>query len=176
MSKDWTGAIDILLKCETFDKNIWACGVGQGHLAERLKQHGYTVKCTDLIDRGYPNTEIVDFLKEKREFDGDIIINPPYKYCAEFLFNAFNSLKIGHKVAMFLKLTTLEGKKRYEEIHSKYPPRRVYVYTNRVDCAKNGEFGKRNNKGKYYSDGCYAWFVWGKGKYECTEINIIEHK
>ena len=91
MSKDWTGnkptafvqmgasnhsilereendfyatepsAIDDLLSVGTFSKNIWECAVGQGHLAERLKEHGYTVKCTDLVDRGYPNTEIVDF-------------------------------------------------------------------------------------------------------------------
>ena len=101
MSKDWTGnkptafvqmgasnhsilereendfyatepsAIDDLLSVGTFSKNIWECAVGQGHLAERLKEHGYTVKCTDLVDRGYPNTEIVDFLKEKYDFDGE---------------------------------------------------------------------------------------------------------
>ena len=41
-------AIDDLLKYETFDKNIWECAVGQGHLAERLKKYGYTVKCTEL--------------------------------------------------------------------------------------------------------------------------------
>lgn len=203
MSKDWTGnnksafkqlgssnhcdeereendfyatdpsAIDDLLKYETFDKNIWECAVGQGHLAERLKQHGYTVECTDSIDRGYPNTEIVDFLKEKYEFDGDIITNPPYKYCTEFILNALDSIPNGHKVAMFLKLTTLEGKKRYEEIYSKYPPKTIYVYVNRVACAKNGEFGKRNNKGKYHSAVCYAWFVWVKGEYGCTELKWI---
>ena len=36
-----------LLKYETFDKNIWECAVGQGHLAQRLKQHGYKVKGKD---------------------------------------------------------------------------------------------------------------------------------
>lgn len=47
-------AIDDLLKYETFDKNIWECAVGQGHFVERLKEYGYTVESTDLIDRGYP--------------------------------------------------------------------------------------------------------------------------
>ena len=161
MSKDWTGtsngafkqlgasshceeereendfyatdpsAIDDLLKYETFDKNIWECAVGQGHLAERLKQYGYTVKCTDLIDRGYPGTKIVDFLNEKYDFEGDIITNPPYKYCSEFILNALDSIPKGHKVAMFLKLQTLEGQKRYEEIYSKYPPKTIYIYSKR---------------------------------------------
>lgn len=159
-------AIDDLLKYETFDKNIWECAVGQGHLAERLKQHGYTVECTDLIDRGYEGTEIVDFLNEKYDFEGDIITNPPYKYCSEFILNALDSIPNGHKVAMFLKLQTLEGQKRYEEIYSKYPPKSVYVFVKRIQCAKNGNFTGS-------SAVCYAWFIWVKGEYGCTELKWI---
>ena len=159
-------AIDDLLKCETFDKNIWECAVGQGHLAERLKQYGYTVECTDLIDRGYPGTEIVDFLNEKYDFEGDIITNPPYKYCSEFILNALDSIPNGHKVAMFLKIQTLEGQKRYEEIYSKYPPKSVYVFVKRIQCGKNGEFTGS-------SAVCYAWFIWVKGEYGVTELRWI---
>lgn len=161
-------AIDDLLKYETFNKNIWECAVGQGHIAEKLKQYGYTVECTDLIDRGYHGTEIVDFLTEKYDFDGDIITNPPYKYCTEFILNALDSIPNGHKVAMFLKLQTLEGQKRYEQIYSKYPPKTIYVYSKRIGCAINGEFGKHSS-----SAVCYAWFVWVKGEYGCTELKWI---
>ena len=160
-------AIDDLLSVETFSKNIWECAVGQGHLAERLKQHGYIVECTDLVDRGYPNTEIVDFLKEQYSFDGDIITNPPYKYCTEFILNALDSISDGHKVAMFLKLQTLEGQKRYDEIYSKYPPKTVYVYSKRKKCFMNGIDDGKN------SAVCYAWFVWVKGDYNCTELKWI---
>lgn len=160
-------AIDDLLKVETFSKNIWECAVGQGHLAKRLKEHGYIVECTDLVDRGYPNTEIVDFLNEKYDFDGDIITNPPYKYCTEFILNALDSISDGHKVAMFLKLQTLEGKNRYDNIYSKYPPKTVYVYSKRKKCFMNGiDDGKS-------SAVCYAWFVWVKGDYNCTELRWI---
>lgn len=161
-------AIDDLLSVETFSKNIWECAVGQGHLAKRLEEHGYIVECTDLVDRGYPNTEIVDFLKEKYPFDGDIITNPPYKYCTEFILNALDSISDGHKVAMFLKLQTLEGQKRYDEIYSKYPPKTIYVYSKRKTCAKNGGFNKITS-----SPICYAWFVWVKGEYGCTELKWI---
>ena len=37
-------AIDDLLSVETFSKNIWECAVGQGHLAQRLKEQGYIVE------------------------------------------------------------------------------------------------------------------------------------
>lgn len=161
-------AIDDLLKYETFNKNIWECAVGQGHLADRLKGYGYNVECTDLINRGYPGTEIVDFLTEKYDFDGDIITNPPYKYCSEFILNALDSIPTGNKVAMFLKIQTLEGQKRYEEIYSKYPPKTIYIYSKRINCAKNGEFEK------YPSSAiCYAWFVWIKGDYNRTELKWI---
>ena len=160
-------AIDDLLSVETFSKNIWECAVGQGHLAERLKQHGYFVECTDLVDRGYPNTEIVDFLKEKYDFDGDIITNPPYKYCTEFILNAINSIPNGHKVAMFLKLQTLEGQKRYDEIYSKYPPKTVYVFVKRKKCFMNGVDDGKN------SAVAYAWYVWVKGDYNCTELRWL---
>ena len=165
--------IDDLLKYETFDKNIWECAVGQGHLAERLKQYGHNVKCSDLINRGYPGTEVIDFLTEGSTFNGDIITNPPYKYCNEFILNSLNRIPNGHKVAMFLKLTTLEGKKRYEEIYSKYPPKTIYVYVSRASCAKNGDFNRRKNKGEYHSAVCYAWFVWVKGEYKGTELKWI---
>ena len=161
-------SIDDLLKYETFDKNIWECAVGQGHLAERLKKYGCTVKGTDIIDRGYPGTKIVDFLNEKYDFEGDIITNPPYKYCSEFILNALDSIPKGHKVAMFLKLQTLEGQKRYEEIYSKYPPKTIYIYSKRKNCAKNGEFEKYPS-----SAVCYAWFIWVKGEYGVTELKWI---
>ena len=160
-------AIDDLLRVETFSNHIWECAVGQGHLAKRLEEHGYIVECTDIIDRGYPNTEIVDFLKEKYYFEGDIITNPPYKYCTEFILNALNSIPNGHKVAMFLKLQTLEGQKRYDEIYSKYPPKTVYVYSKRKKCFMNGIDDGKN------SAVCYAWFVWVKGDYNCTELKWI---
>lgn len=45
-------AIDKLLTKETPAPFIWECAVGGGHLAERLRAHGYTVYGTDIINRG----------------------------------------------------------------------------------------------------------------------------
>ena len=68
---------------------------------------------------------------------------------------------------MFLKLQHLEGKRRYEEIYSKFPPKTVYVVSSRIQCAKNNEFKKGNGAI------AFAWFVWQKGYIGPTYLKWI---
>lgn len=163
-------AIDWLLKFEKFDQFIWEPACGQGHLAKRLNKFGHSVFVSDLIYRGYGEFfKQIDFLAYNGDkFQGDIITNPPYKYCSEFILKALDCINDGHKVAMFLKLQTLEGQKRYDEIFSKYPPKTVYVFVKRVACGKNGEFTGG-------SAVCYAWFVWQKGYKGDTNLKWINN-
>ena len=72
-------AVELLLKLENFNKNIWEPACGEGHISKVLEEQGYTVISTDLIDRGFGTGE-VDFFKQQEKFNGDIITNPPYKY------------------------------------------------------------------------------------------------
>ena len=84
---------------------------GEGHISEVLKAHGYDVVSRDLIDRGYG--EVADFLSiDNLKWDGDIVTNPPYRYALDFVEKALQIIPEGRKVAMFLKLTFLEGKGR----------------------------------------------------------------
>ena len=164
-------AIDWLLGVESFDEFIWEPACGQGHLSDRLLKEGHKVLSTDLIDRGYDGFNgCIDFLEyEGENFQCDIITNPPYKYCSEFILKALSLVKDGHKVAMFLKIQTLEGQKRYQEIFSKFPPKTVYVFVKRVACGKNGEFDSGS------SAVCYAWFVWEKGWKGDTTLKWINN-
>jgi len=148
--------MDLLLEQEHFNKNIWECACGQGHLSQQLIHNGYKVYSTDLIDRGY-GLGGIDFLKQTQEFNGDIITNPPYKYAKEFIFKALDLIYTGNKVAMFLKIQFLEGKGR-KNMFLKYPPKTIYVSSSRLKCAINGEFAKVKS-----SAVAYAWFVWEKG-------------
>ena len=152
-------ALEMLLEYESFSPVVWENAVGGGHLADVLKQHGYKVKCSDIADRGYPNTYVLDFLsyEPKRELDLDIITNPPYSKAKSFVEKSLQCISTGHKVAMFLKLQFLEGKER-RKLFDFAPPCRVYVSSSRLICAPNGIF--ENNKS---SAVCYAWFVWEKG-------------
>lgn len=148
-------AIELLLEQETFN-NVWECACGEGHLAKVLNEKGILGKATDLIDRGYGIGNI-DFLLESDNWHGDIITNPPYKYAELFVENALNLIPIGNKVAMFLKLTFLEGKAR-KKMFFKNPPKIIYVSSSRLKCALNGEFDKIGS-----SAAAYAWYVWQKG-------------
>lgn len=149
-------AIELLLDLEKFDNNIWECACGEGHLSKELVKKGYNVKSTDLINRGYGRGG-VDFLKCKDVFYGDIITNPPYKYAKEFVYKAIDLIPTGNKVIMFLKVQFLEGKAR-KELFKTNPPKKIYISSSRLNCAKNGEFEK------YPSSAiAYAWFIWEKG-------------
>ncbi len=137
-----------------------------GHIGKVLERYGYKVRGTDLIDRGY-GIGNVDFLDSKEVFAGDIITNPPYKAALEFVKKALESVPVGHKVAMFLKLLFLEGKAR-KKFFEENPPRTVYVSSSRLNCAKNGDFSAYSG-----SAVAYAWFVWEKGYKGVTEVKWI---
>lgn len=162
-------AIDKLLKVEKPFQIIWECACGEGHLSDKLKNSGFIVISSDLINRGYKGTRILNFLEaEKCPCTCDILTNPPYKYAKEFVLKALNLIEAGRKVYMFLKLTFLEGKQRYNELFSQYPPKVIYVFSERILCAKGGQFEKYPS-----SAVCYAWFVWEKNYKRCTEVKWI---
>lgn len=148
----------MLLAEEQFAPTIWECACGEGHLAKTFAKHGHEVISTDLIYRGYGDHEPLDFLNETiDDFEGDIVTNPPYKFALEFVQRALENVKPGRKVAMFLRLQFLEGKKR-KEFFKNFPPKTVYVSSSRLNCAINGDFKKHQS-----SAVAYAWYVWVKG-------------
>lgn len=150
-------AMHLLCDQMQFSHNVWECACGQGHLAKVLIERGYNVRATDLIDRGFGDVQ--DFLgMEVQDFDGDIITNPPFKYATEFVYKALSIIPEGRKVAMFLKLQFLEGKAR-RVLYDNAPPKFVYVFSNRINCAMNGDFEKYTHN----SAVAYGWFVWEKG-------------
>ena len=135
---------------------IWECACGQGHLSEVLKNNGYDVFSSDLINRNY-GAPGINFLNRTNEWDGDILTNPPYKYAKEFVEKALELTKPGAYIVMFLKIQFLEGKDR-RKLFEKYPPKYVYVNSARQTCYINGDMSK-----KMSSASCYCWFVWEKG-------------
>ena len=150
-------AVEMLLALESFAPLIWEPACGEGHISKVLTANGYEVISTDLIYRGYGEPEPMDFLTETfPDFEGDIITNPPYSAGLEFVERALETVRPGGKVAMFLKVQFLEGKRR-GELFAKTPPRTVYISRSRLACAKNGDFTHTE------SAIAYAWYVWEKG-------------
>ena len=152
-----SAATEWLCKLEQFNGPILEPSCGEGHISEVLKAQGYDVTSRDLVNRGYGDK--ADFLSiDNSEWTGDIVTNPPYKYAREFVEKALQIIPNGNKVAMFLKLTFLEGKAR-KELFREQPPIRVWVSSSRLTCAMNGDFDALRSR----SATAYAWFIWEKG-------------
>lgn len=154
-------AVDMLLDLESFSHDVWEPACGEGHISKALLNRGYHVTSTDLIDRGF-GTGGVDFLQMQLDtpVQMDIITNPPYKYAQDFVEHALHIIADGHKVAMLLRLSFLEGKQR-RKLFDRTPPTKVYVASGRINCCKNGDFSKEQRSNN--SAQAYAWFVWEKG-------------
>ena len=157
-------AVELLLQKEKFSSIILEPSCGEGHISRVLLDNGYAVKSSDLIDRGFG--EVKDFF-EVDEFCGDIITNPPYKVALDFVKHSLDIIPEGSKVAMFLKLQFLEGKAR-KEFYKENPPKKIYVASGRLNCAKNGKFEEFKS-----SAVAYAWFMWEKGYQGSPEIDWI---
>ena len=145
-------------------KNVWECACGVGHLSKELEKYGYFVKSTDIADRGYG--EVVDFLSTDCKWDGDILTNPPFKYAADFIEHAMDCIPNDRLAVFFLKVQFLETSKMaalFKRCGLKY----VIVNSERVCCAKNGQFNKYFQLGQHgaYRGGTqlYCWFVFQKG-------------
>lgn len=155
-------AVDMLCDIEQFDGPILEPSCGMGHISEVLKRRGFDVESRDLVDRGYGKGGC-DFLSPMNtEWDGDVVMNPPYNLAREFVEKALSIIPEGRKVAAFLKLTFAEGKSR-RAMFEKQPPVRCWVSTSRLSCGKNGTEWMP-------SVICYAWWVWVKGFDGHTEM------
>jgi hypothetical protein len=155
--------------------------VGMGHIASVLKKHGYQVEAADVVDRNWPGTKIQNFL-DTESIDCDAIItNPPYAYGAQFVVKAMDLLKDDQYCCMLLKIQFMEGKERGDLLFkSGLNPEWCFVFSGRINCAKQGNFKGDNEVFKAATQGedisdydepeadtggqiAYAWYVWHKG-------------
>lgn len=157
---------DLLNADAPLRKRVWEPACGAGHIVNVLRERGHEVYATDIVDRGCPDSCVQDFLWEFSATpvdDVDIMTNPPYTTALEFVERALHVVKSGANVWMLLRLQFLEGKGR-RRLYDVTPPADVWVFSERRDCAKNGDFSKSSGGGI-----AYAWFHWIKGhRGDCT--------
>lgn len=164
-------AVKMLLDRHRFrGKDILEPCVGAGHIAKELNNRfREDITAIDIVDRGYPDTIVADFLNWEPDKTYDTIItNPPYSLATEFIEKCIecltdsNHVSLTGQLAMFLKINFLEGKKR-EKLFNKYPPKYLYVFRKRMPIFTNGiEFDPKTGK-PWKTTFCNAWFVWEKG-------------
>ena len=140
---------------------------GEGHISKVLISEGFEVVSRDLIDRNYGDEVGIDFLTDERRWDGDIVMNPPYKKALEFIQHGLEIIPEGQKVYAFLRLLFLEGQKR-RKLFDTGQLQKVYVSSGRLKCGINGDFNAIEG-----SSVAYAWFVFVKGRKGPTVIEWI---
>jgi hypothetical protein len=140
-------------------KSILEPAAGKGDIVKVVKHYYPNAKIDafDLYDYG---SEIVkpgkNFLTDEYDKYDLVITNPPYnsKILMPFVEKA---IEVANKsVAMFLKITFLEGKKRYDFFKNNKMLKYVLVFSDRQPLYKNGIV---DNSGNAI---CYAWYIWDK--------------
>jgi hypothetical protein len=153
-----------------FDRTILEPACGKGHIADVLIEEGLDIIAFDIIDRGYEHQkDKIDFFVYDDDVNYNIITNPPYKFAKEFIEHSLDIVKPGSYVCMLLKITFLEGKGRYDMFKNN-PPYKVLIFSNRINCSKQGDFEKDSEYGGSVG---YAWYIWKKGYTGKPEIDWI---
>lgn len=125
------------------------------HISKTLEEFWKKVYSFDKIDRGFWKQK--DFFSfENKEYDCDIITNPPYSIANEFLLKSLEMIQGGRYIAFFLRIQFLEWVKRHD-IYKKFPPKYIYVSSRTIRCAKNGDFENAT-----WNASTYCWFIWEK--------------
>ena len=155
----------LLSKYDIFGQEILEPCVGGGMIANTVKSfyiNKRNITALDIVDRGYPNTIIQNFLtwETNNKYDA-IITNPPYSLAKEFVEKGLTLLNNDGQMAMFLKIQFLEGQKR-KELFDKHPPKYIYVFRNRMATWNNGQALDPNTGKKWATTMCHAWFIWEK--------------
>tara|TARA_R110002020_G_scaffold194133_1_gene394714 strand:+ start:1810 stop:2388 length:579 start_codon:yes stop_codon:yes gene_type:complete len=148
-------AVKALLDRERFTGRVWEPACGSGEMVEVIKSYDYDVVATDLFDRGYGEAgHDFTFAATLPKDVNAIITNPPFNLAEQFVERAI--MLRPDKIAMFLRLSFIEGQKRYRRIFRSHAPTRIWAFPARVTLYPSGEKSRRDASGFM----AFAWFVW----------------
>lgn len=148
---------EALLQREDFPARVWEPACGAGKIAEVLRKTHFTVEATDLVPREYGQPRSVDFLLTTSLLAPAVITNPPFKLADQFVLHA---IKLGaQKIAIFQRLTWLEGAERYDTLWKPHPPIRIWAFSKRQTLWRGDDPNPKKTGGTI----AFAWHVWERG-------------
>lgn len=129
---------------------VWECAAGDGRMAQRLRLHGYDVRCTDIrIMEGSDNDGDFLLCREMHAGTETVATNPPYTLAEAFVRHAINLTDgVNGMVAMLLRHDwDTAGSRRdlCELLTTKI------VLTRRIRWIEGSTGSPREN---------HAWYVW----------------
>lgn len=151
-------ATEALFRVEKFDGNILEPAAGDDDMVRVIEKYAPCI--SKELTRGD------DFMLESGTYD-NVVTNPPFKIAQEFVNK---SKKVSRKkIAMFLKLSFLEGVSRQEMLkETNFPLARVHVFSKRVTLWGRGK-ERKGTSGTI----AFAWFVWDRDHVGPAKINWI---
>lgn len=140
--------------------NVVACNLlepcsGMHDITEYLTDKGAFVYTNELYPvKNYSYDYTLDFLEQNKLGKYHLICtNPPYNKAVEFVLKGFEHAPVQWH---FLRMSFLEGQKRYQELFSLGKLSDVYIFTYRVSCPKGVNMEPSPNSV------CYAWYRFDK--------------
>jgi hypothetical protein len=148
-------AINSLIAIEghRLPRSIWEPAAGDGAIVRPLRDAGYRVVASDIVDYGLDGCRVgVDYLKAEPQNVGGVITNPPFRLAKKFAIKAVSEYNY---VALLLRTNFLESMNRMA-FFLEYPPSRIWVSSRRLPMMhRHGWDGNIST-----SNTAYAWFIW----------------
>lgn len=135
---------------------VWDATAGIGTFSKVLLDAGFEVFSTDSKKLWDGTSEEVNFFKDTREWDGTILLAPPFKNATKYCYTALNHLNSG-TILYYAKINLLESKER-AKLFKEIPLHSIWFHSSRQMMIKSSDFLTT-----YYSTIFYAWFVWKTG-------------
>ncbi len=158
-------------------QHVWEPACNRGYMARPLGEFFDHVYATDVRDYGYPAADgVADFLVDWGQDVPDVdwvITNPPFRLAADFIRQGLRIARRG--VAVFVRMSFVEGQDRYETLFRGAPERFVMPFVERVALWKGvlldpdvpvytwNDRTQQPVVRKPTSATSYAWLVWVQG-------------
>lgn len=147
---------------------IWEPAAGDGAMVRELRDCGFEVVASDLIDRGC-GAVIRDYYDYKAAPAKAIITNPPYAECnwrdgqGRWIAHALEELKLEY-MALLLSWNW-PAAAGLGALYSKKPPARVYLMRWKIDFTLQGA-----------PPALHAWFVWDAKWQGETALRMLDRR
>lgn len=116
------GFTELLIECIELSARIWEPTAGDGAISDVLEAHGHEVKKTDLNPRR-ADIEQLDVRTTNEVWDGDIVINPPFRDLIPVVEACWSKLQPGRVLAFVGPLSVVNSSKRHRAIWSAMSPK-----------------------------------------------------
>lgn len=152
-----------LLACEgkKLPRTLWEPACGNGALVLPLRNRGFAVRASDIVDRGCPGATIADFLSQYEPFAGGVVTNPPFDGASGGIEDfAERACHVAPYVALLARLAWFESAGRHGWFRRLGLARIIKIADRLPMMHRDGYEGpKLSNSGQ-----CFGWFIFEQGK------------